>query len=164
MSSLRIVLSIVVGGCGSRWPFVVVWPWPLAFEWPWLAGARVALVAWLASLLGSESPGSLGHRTGFNTPSQVIHRLSGIKLIEDEWTHELVVLCQLVFGEEISDVGAAGSPIDVKLFLVNAVADPIKSHINGFGALLLNSAIHDAGSGGVVGGNGGRRLGVAHLL
>ena len=67
MSSLRIVLSIVVGGCGSRWPFVVIWPWPLAFEWPWLARMWLWLLGWLVCLaVNLRVPWDTGLDSTFN--------------------------------------------------------------------------------------------------
>ena len=36
----------------------------------------------------------------------------------------------MVFSEIITFVGVAGAPINVELFLVDAVLDPIESHIH----------------------------------
>jgi hypothetical protein len=37
-----------------------------------------------------------------------------------------------MFGEVVGAVGRAFAPVDLKLSLVNAIADPIKPHVNCF--------------------------------
>ena len=131
------------------------------------AGVRLALVAWLACLLASELGLRTGLRTGpgtgFNTPLQVIQSCSGIKVIENEGPHKFVMLRRMVFGVVVGDVGFAGSPEDAELFLINSIADPVESHVYCLRSLLFDCAIHDAGCGRVVSGNGGRWLWVAHF-
>ena len=56
----------------------------------------------------------------------------------------------MMFREVISLVENAFFPIDEELFLADAVAGPIKSHVDGFGAFLLNGVIGDAGGCAVV--------------
>ena len=52
----------------------------------------------------------------------------------------------MVFGEIISFVGTAFAPKNLKLFLSDAdmIMDPIKMHINCFGAFLFDGVIGDA--------------------
>ena len=92
----------------------------------------LALVAWLACLLARESGLGTGPGTGcgtrFNTPSQVTQSSSGSELIEDERMHVLVMLCRMVFGIVIGNVGGAGRPKNAKLFLIHAIADPVEPH------------------------------------
>jgi hypothetical protein len=54
--------------------------------------------------------------------------------------------------------------VDDKLALGDSVPDPIKTHINGFGAALFDGAVCNAGGTGVVGLDGSRGLGVAEIL
>ena len=46
-----------------------------------------------------------------------------------------------MLGEIITEVIAAGSPINEKLTLPGAVLDPIEAHIDRFGSFLLYGAI-----------------------
>ena len=71
---------------------------------------------------------------------------------------------RVVLGEVVSKIGGAWGPIDAKLALFDAVADPIKSHVYGFGAYLFAGTIDNSAGGGVVGGNGCSRLWVSHFL
>ena len=50
----------------------------------------------------------------------------------------------LLLGEVVSKVVAAFAPMDDVLVLGNAVIDPIKMHVHGFGAALLDCVIDDA--------------------
>jgi hypothetical protein len=52
------------------------------------------------------------------------------------------------------------APVDNKLLLLDAIADPIESHVNGLGATLFNSVVDNASGTGVVGLDGSGRLGV----
>jgi hypothetical protein len=56
----------------------------------------------------------------------------------------------MVFGEVVSEVVAAAGPINVELILNNTVADPVVSHVHGFGAALFYCVIGDATSSAVV--------------
>ena len=46
-----------------------------------------------------------------------------------------VVLCCVGLGEEVGEVRCTGLPFDAELALVDAVADPVEAHVDGFGAL-----------------------------
>ncbi len=128
----------------------------------------LALVAWLACLLARESGLGTGLGTGcgtgFNTPSQVTQSCCGIELIEDEWTHILMMFCRMMLGVVIGNVGGTGGPKNTELFLVYAIADPVEPHIDCLGPLLLDGAIHDAGRRRVVGSYGSRWLRVPHFM
>jgi len=50
----------------------------------------------------------------------------------------------MMLGEVVSEVVAAFAPMDDVLVLGDAVLDPIKSHVHGFGAALLDGVIDDA--------------------
>jgi hypothetical protein len=75
----------------------------------------------------------------------------------------LVMGSWVVFGEVISLIEGAGFPMDDELFLSGAVADPIKAHVDGFGALLLDGIVDDTFGAGVVGLNGSGWLWVAEI-
>jgi len=56
----------------------------------------------------------------------------------------------MVFGEVIGTIGAARMPKNVELALADPVANPIKSHVDGFGLLLFDGVIGNAASSAVV--------------
>jgi len=51
---------------------------------------------------------------------------------------------RMVFGEITGAIGFARAPENVELALVCAVTNPIKMHVNGLGAFLLDCVIDDA--------------------
>jgi len=48
-----------------------------------------------------------------------------------------------MLGEVVSEVAAAFAPMDDVLVLGDAVFDPIKTHVHGFGSALLDGGIDD---------------------
>lgn len=125
------------------------------------------LLGWLACWpenrdMGLDS-GLAPGRTGFNTPSQEIQSLIGIKLIKDERLHIFMMFGRMVLGVAICNVSASRGPQDAELFLIYSIADPVESHINSFGALLFDCAIHDACGHRVISGDWGGGLWVAHF-
>jgi hypothetical protein len=56
-----------------------------------------------------------------------------------------------MFAEIVSTIGRAGFPKYVELFLADAIADPIKAHVDGLGVFLLDGILGQASGGGVVG-------------
>ena len=70
----------------------------------------------------------------------------------------------MVLGEVVGLVQTAFLPVDVELTLADAVADPVKPHVDGFGALLFDRVIGDAGGGAVVGLDGRRWLWVTEFF
>ena len=63
----------------------------------------------------------------------------------------MMVFCRVMLGKVISPIAAAAFPIDNKLSLADAVTDPIKAHVHGFGLLLFYTIVGNAGGSGVVG-------------
>ena len=57
----------------------------------------------------------------------------------------------VVFGKIIGAIEDALFPVDDKLSLSNAVADPIETHINGFGMFLFDGVISNSVCSTVVG-------------
>ena len=51
---------------------------------------------------------------------------------------------RMMFGEVIGLVLASRPPIDVILSLANTIPDPIKAHVDCFGAFLLDGVGEDA--------------------
>jgi hypothetical protein len=49
-----------------------------------------------------------------------------------------------VLHEVIREVFSAWPPDDLKLPLAGTVSDPVKTHVNGFGAALFDGVIEDA--------------------
>ena len=70
----------------------------------------------------------------------------------------------MMLCEVISFVGAAGLPINFELFLCDAVLDPIKSHVHGFGSFLLQFHVGEADSSCVIDFNRRGRLWMAHFF
>ena len=67
--------------------------------------------------------------------------------------HELMVLGSMMFGEVISAIDFGFAPINVILALLDSTADPIKSHVDGFGPVLFDCVIGETSCHGVVGFN-----------
>jgi hypothetical protein len=55
-----------------------------------------------------------------------------------------VVGWRVMFGEIVSQIISSLAPVDSKLVLCNSVPDPVETHVNGFGATLLDSSIGNA--------------------
>ena len=66
----------------------------------------------------------------------------------------------MVFGEIVSQVDATTTPINEKLTLTNAIANPIKTHVDGFGAALFDGVVGEVTGGAVIclNGCGGLRM------
>ena len=52
-----------------------------------------------------------------------------------------MMCCRMMFCKIVGFVETAFSPKDMKLTLADAVTDPIKSHVDGFRAFLLNGVV-----------------------
>ena len=50
-----------------------------------------------------------------------------------------------MFSKVVGVVEFAFLPVDVELFLIHAVAYPVKTHVDGFGAFLFNGIVGDTG-------------------
>ena len=77
--------------------------------------------------------------------------------------HEAMVFGRMVFCEVIGKIVGTFLPVDSELALANAVADPVKTHVDGFGAALFHCVVDDAFGAGVVGLDGSGALGPAHF-
>ena len=69
-----------------------------------------------------------------------------------------------MLGEIIGIIFVSSSPVDQKFSLVDAVAHPIESHVDGLGAALFDRGVGDAGGAGIVGLYWGGRLRVAQVF
>jgi len=76
----------------------------------------------------------------------------------------LVVFARMVFCPIVGIVEFARSPIDAELFLAFAVAEPMESHVHGFGAFGYNFAVDDSVCHRVVGLERSCWLWVAHFF
>ena len=63
-----------------------------------------------------------------------------------------------MFGKVVRFIEAASFSIDMELALAYAIANPVKSHVDSFEALLFDSVIGNAGGSTVVGLKGHRKL------
>ena len=79
-------------------------------------------------------------------------------------SHDTVMGRRVVLGEIVTEVSAAGFPINEKLTLPGAVLDPIEAHIDGFGSFLLYGAICETFRGIVVDADWSWRLWVPDFL
>ena len=70
----------------------------------------------------------------------------------------------MVFGKIIGIIINAAFPINKKITLFDAIAHPIKTHIDCFRAALFDSRVDDAGCASVVGLDGGGRLRMAQVF
>jgi len=61
--------------------------------------------------------------------------------MEVDWTHLAVVGGWMMFCEAIPFVVFAGLPINSELPLSNAIADPVKAHVNGFGSFCFTVSL-----------------------
>lgn len=63
----------------------------------------------------------------------------------------------------IGEIVCAFAPVDQEMALAHPVADPVKTHIHGFGATLFDGVVCDTGGAGIVGLDGGCRLWMSHV-
>ena len=84
--------------------------------------------------------------------------------LQEDFAHCLVVLDRMVFGEVIRQVQEAFVPKDSELVLKNAILNPIKFHVVGFGAALFDGLVGDSRGSGVVNLDWRGRLRVAHFM
>jgi hypothetical protein len=69
----------------------------------------------------------------------------------------------MMFGEVVRMIVGASFPVDDELALSYAIADPVETHVDGFGLSLFDSVIGYSLGGAVVSLNGGGRLWVAQF-
>ena len=70
---------------------------------------------------------------------------------------------RVMLGEVISQIVTAFAPVDVELALDRTVLEPIKAHVDVFGAALFDGVIDDSGGTTVVNLEGCRWLRMAHF-
>ena len=83
--------------------------------------------------------------------------------MEVERTHALVMGWGMMLGDVVGHVFGPGGPENGKLALADAIAEPVETHVDGFGAALFNCVVEDAFGTFIVRLDGGGRLGVAEL-
>ena len=60
-------------------------------------------------------------------------------------THVFVVRSWMVFGDIVGEfVAFSRDPENCELTLFDSVADPVKSHVNGFGAFVFDGAVGES--------------------
>ena len=69
-----------------------------------------------------------------------------------------------MLGEVVSEVCFTGRPVDVELSLFDSVSNPIESHVDCLGLVLLDGSICDSISSAVVGSDWSCGLGMSHLV
>jgi hypothetical protein len=71
---------------------------------------------------------------------------------------------RMMLGEIVCQICEAGSPVNNKLFLLDAVFNPVETHVNGFRTSLLDGFVGNSGGTSVIGLNRGRWLNVAKFV
>jgi hypothetical protein len=89
----------------------------------------------------------------------VVVGLQKVSRAHDDMMFGMMMLCEIAGG-----VSRSAPPIDMVLFLLNAVANPIEAHIHGFGSLLFDGFVGDTTGGAVAGNHRSRRLWVAQFV
>lgn len=64
--------------------------------------------------------------------------------VKVDWSHILMVFGGVMFGEIVRFIHGAGFPKDVKVVLGDLISDPVESHVDGSGFLLLDGVVGDA--------------------
>jgi hypothetical protein len=70
----------------------------------------------------------------------------------------------MMLGEIVGQIREAGSPVNNKLFLFDAVLNPVETHVNGFRTSLLDGFVGYSGGTGVIGLDRRRWLCVAQFV
>ena len=108
------VRQLCIGILCTYWHFVCALPYSVIelTQSPWDSGS------WIDTYLQ-------------NVGSYCIGQLSS--WVQVGRSHNTVMGRRVVLGEVVTEVSAAGFPINEKLALTGAVLDPIEAHIDGFG-------------------------------
>ena len=83
--------------------------------------------------------------------------------IQVRGTYGLMVRCGMVLGKIIGTVSSALAPVDLELALTHAIANPVKTHVDGFRPLLLDRIGSNATGSVVIGCDGRRWLWMAQF-
>ena len=81
---------------------------------------------------------------GINTPPQKErnHSIGELFRRMQVWRpHEAVISRRVMFCVIVENIYYSWLPVDEELAVDGMVADPVETHVDGFGALLFNSAI-----------------------
>ena len=70
---------------------------------------------------------------------------------------------RVVLGEIIGQIVFSPTPVDEKLTLLHAIADPVEAHVHSLGTALFDSVVDDTSTACVVGLNGSRGLRMAQF-
>ena len=100
--------------------------------------------------LNSMIPNGRSTDRGINTPSQKESNHNIVKLFGRMQVcipHKAVMSRQVMFCVIFVHISYAWFPVDKELAAAGAVANPVETHVNGFGALLFDGIICKPGSG-----------------
>ena len=86
-----------------------------------------------------------------------------IRLMQVGGSHPAMMSWGVVLGVIVSKVGGTRFPVDMVLALLDSVLEPVESHVNGFGATLLDCVVEDAVGTGIVNLERGGWLGMSKL-
>jgi hypothetical protein len=69
----------------------------------------------------------------------------------------------VAFSEVVSQVVSTPAPVNNEMALCNTVAHPLKALVDGLQAPLIHGVVSNSGGSGIVGLDGGSRLGMTHV-
>eukprot|EP00978_Attheya_sp_CCMP212_P005112 scaffold11298_cov50-Attheya_sp.AAC.3 len=78
--------------------------------------------------------------------------------------HATMVQGCVMFGKVICQISSAFPPVDMELAFCSSILEPVKAHVDGFGAALFDCVIDDASRTAGVDLKGCRWLGMAHFF
>ena len=61
--------------------------------------------------------------------------------MQEDGAHEPMVTRRMVLREVVAQVFGPWAPVNEKLALFDSVLDPVKTHVHGLGAFLLDSVV-----------------------
>ena len=99
----------------------------------------------------------------FNCLGHVSNPITLFDGVQVSGTDGLVVGRGMMFGEVVGTVCGAFAPVDLKLALAYAIADPVKTHVDRFGPFLFDSVSDNSTGGVIIGGHRGGWLRVPHF-
>jgi hypothetical protein len=114
-------------------------------------------------MAGGRLDGGLG-RVFRKYRARIVGRVWFHFVLDVDGASGTVVLIGVMFGKVVGSVGDAAAPIDNELALADAVADPIETHVHGFGPFLFDRVVGNAGGSAVVGDDRGRWLEMSELF
>ena len=71
-------------------------------------------------------------------------------VVEEMRAHQSVMDWGMVFGLVVSNIGAYGAPVNIKLALAGAIPDPVEAHAECLRTFLIDGVVNKSNRGGVI--------------